>query len=63
MSIRLRKSFGGTGTKPVERLLRKACRGLRRRVVLAPLGWCQVLRETRKTTVTNKVMDTGESAP
>jgi hypothetical protein len=31
-------------------------------VVLTPLGWCQVLRETRKATVTNKVMDTGESA-
>ena len=45
MSIRLRQNVGGTGTKPVERFLRKACRGLRRRVVLAPLGWCQVLRD------------------
>jgi hypothetical protein len=35
--------------------------GRRRRVVLAPLGWCQVLQETCKATVTNKVMDTGES--
>src|SRR5262249_9218325 len=37
-----------------------AC-GRRSRVVLAPLGWCQVLRTFRKATVTNKVMDTGES--
>jgi hypothetical protein len=35
--------------------------GRRSRVVLAPLGWCQVSRETREATVTNKVMDTGES--
>ena len=32
-----------------------------RRVVLAPLGWCQVSRDVRGATVTNKVMDTGES--
>jgi hypothetical protein len=36
-------------------------RGQRSRVVLAPLGWCQVCElMISQTTVTKKVMDTGE---
>ena len=29
---------------------------------VAPLGWCQVCKDDLRATVTNKVMDTGESA-
>src|SRR5262245_35653305 len=42
---------------------RAMCCGLRRRVVLAPLGWCQACEGVSRATVTNKVMDTGESTP
>ena len=31
-------------------------------MVLAPLGWCPVCKDDLRATVTNKVMDTGESA-
>jgi hypothetical protein len=49
-----RASFLRGRTTPGER---------RRRVVLAPLGWCQVCEKMiLQATVTNKVMDTGESA-
>ena len=33
-----------------------------RRMVLTPLGWCQVCKDDLRATVTNKVMDTEESA-
>jgi len=40
---------------------RRGC-GRRNRVVLAPLGWCQVLRDDPQGDGDSEVMDTGESA-
>ena len=34
-----------------------------KRVVLAPLGWCQVLQDVLQDDGDYEVMDTGESAP